>query len=80
MNERHLEHDENTKAAIAELTEAVHNLTNEQELRLTALKLATEYCIADKENEPCAIEAHMDTILDLARGFYYFLSGDGKAD
>jgi hypothetical protein len=69
MNEMHLEHDEETKSVMAELTEAVHGLTNEQEMRQTALAFAIQVYLKPGE-------LYYNDVISLAEGFYKFLTDD----
>ena len=73
MNERHLEQPD-VKADIAELTDAVHDLAWQLELRDTALRLAIEAYVAPRS------EMTWQDILPMAQGFYLFLSNEDDDD
>lgn len=72
MNETHLEHPE-VRTAIADLTEAVIGLTNEQQLRHAALAFAIQVFLKPSRHE-------YDDIIQSAEAFYTFLSSAGADD
>lgn len=72
MNDSHLEHPDVEKA-IAELGEAVSNLTTEQELRSLALGMAIQVYLKPTRHE-------YDDIISVAEDFYKFLSAAGSDD